>query len=293
MYIKMQNMDYKNIVTGVVQLIKKAEIELPDDVIKSLKQVQKLEEGIAKIQIDNILKNIEIAKKTNRPICQDTGLQTFFVKVGKDFPFTNILKDIIVEGVKIASKDIPLRPNSIDSINRLNIDDNNHENIPYITWDFTNGNSAEIIALPKGAGSENMSKLKMFNPSDGINSIKNFVIKEVIKAGGKPCPPTIVGVGIGGNADLALNLGKKAIIRPVGIRNLNKKIAEIEYDLIKKINKSGIGPMGLGGKTTVLDVHVEKHHTHPACLPVGLVIQCWANRRANMVIFEDGNWEVK
>jgi fumarate hydratase subunit alpha len=289
----MENMDHKNIVTGVVQLIKKAEIELPIDVIRSLKQVYKLEEGIAKIQIDNILKNIEIAKKTNRPLCQDTGFQTFFVKVGKDFPFINILKDILIEGVKIATYEIPLRPNSIDAINRKNNNDCKSEYIPHITWDFTKGNSAEIIALPKGAGSENMSRLKMFNPSDGIKSVKNFIIKEVIKAGGKPCPPTIVGVGIGGNADLVLNLGKKALIRPVGVRNFDIKIAEIENDLIKKINKSGIGPMGLGGKTTVLDVHIEKSHTHPACLPVGLVIQCWANRRAKMIISADGNWEVK
>jgi fumarate hydratase subunit alpha len=151
----------------------------------------------------------------------------------------------------------------------------------------------EIIAIPKGAGSENMSKLKMLNPSDGINGVKKFVIGEIIKAGGNPCPPTVIGIGIGGGADLALYLGKKALIRPVGVRHKDKKIASFEVELIKEINKSGIGPMGLGGKTTVLDVHIEKAHRHPASLPVGLIVQCWANRRAQMVIHENGRWEVK
>jgi fumarate hydratase subunit alpha len=127
----------------------------------------------------------------------------------------------------------------------------------------------------------------------GIEGVKNFIVDEIIKAGGNPCPPTIVGVGIGGGADLALKLGKKSLLRPVGIRSKDKKIAEIENELIKRINKSNIGPMGLGGKTTVLDVHIEMAHRHPASLPVGIVIQCWANRRAHMIIHKDGNWEMK
>jgi fumarate hydratase subunit alpha len=115
----------------------------------------------------------------------------------------------------------------------------------------------------------------------------------MIKAAGQPCPPTIVGIGIGGGADLSLKLGKKALLRPVGVRNKNKNIAKIEEELIKRINASGIGPMGLGGKTTVLDVHIEKAHRHPASLPVGLAVQCWANRRAKMIIHKNGSWEVK
>jgi len=286
-------MENENLVAGIVQLIRKAEVELPNDVVIALKNAYRVEKGIAKIQIGNILKNIEIAKKTNRPLCQDTGLQTFFVKIGQNSPYIGVLKNLIIEGVKTATKQIPLRPNTVDPFTQNKDANNIGDFIPDITWDFIKGSKVEIIAVPKGAGSENMSKLKMLKPSDGIKGIKKFVIDEIIKAGGNPCPPTVIGVGIGGGADLALYLGKKALIRPVGVRHKDKGIASFELDLIKQINKSGIGPMGLGGKTTVLDVHVEKAHRHPASLPVGLIVQCWANRRALMVIDEGGCWEVK
>lgn len=286
-------MNYNNLVGGIVQLIKKAETELPDDVINALKNSLKFEEGIAKLQIENILKNIEIAKKTKRPMCQDTGVQTFFVKIGKNFPLCNIIKDIITDGVKKATSEIPLRPNTIDPLTRVNYKDNVGEYIPAITWDFVEGECCEITAIPKGGGSENMSKLVMLKPGEGIDGIKDFVVKEMICAGGNPCPPTVVGIGIGGGADLAMKLGKKALLRPVGMNNPDKKIAKIERYIKDEINKSGIGPMGLGGKTTVLDVHIEKAPRHPASLPVGLVVQCWADRRANMIIKKDGSWEVK
>ncbi len=286
-------MNYNNLVGGIVQLIKKAETELPDDVINALKNSLKFEEGIAKLQIENILKNIEIAKKTKRPMCQDTGVQTFFVKIGRNFPLCNIIKDIITDGVKKATSEIPLRPNTIDPLTQVNYKDNVGEYIPAITWDFVEGECCEITAIPKGGGSENMSKLVMLKPGEGIDGIKDFVVKEMICAGGNPCPPTVVGIGIGGGADLAMKLGKKALLRPVGMNNPDKKIAKIERYIKDEINKSGIGPMGLGGKTTVLDVHIEKAPRHPASLPVGLVVQCWADRRANMIIKKDGSWEVK
>jgi fumarate hydratase subunit alpha len=133
----------------------------------------------------------------------------------------------------------------------------------------------------------------MLKPGVGIKGVKDFVVEEVVNAGGQPCPPTVVGVGIGGGADLSLKLGKKALLRPVGVRNKDKNIAKIEEELIRRINASGIGPMGLGGKTTVLDVHVEIAHRHPASLPVGIAVQCWADRRAKMVIHKDWSWEVE
>jgi fumarate hydratase subunit alpha len=226
-------------------------------------------------------------------MCQDTGIQTFFVKVGIDFPHIHKLKDIITNGVKKATKDIPLRPNTVDPFTGENHKDNTGDFIPYITWEFVEGSDVLITSLPKGGGSENMSKLGMLKPGVGIEGVKDFIVEEMIKAAGNPCPPTVVGVGIGGGADLALKLGKKALLRPLGIRHKDKKIAEIEIELIKRINDSGIGPMGLGGKTTVLDVHIEKAHRHPASLPVGIAVQCWADRRANMTIHKDGSWEVK
>jgi len=286
-------MNYKNIEEGIVQLIRKAETELPNDVIKALENSNKIEEGIAKTQIEAILKNIDLAKKTGRPMCQDTGIQTFFVKVGVDFPHINKLKDLITDAVKKATKEIPIRPNTVDPFTGENHKDNTGDHIPYITWDFAEGSDVHITALPKGGGSENMSKLGMLKPGVGMEGVKDFVVEEMIKAGGNPCPPTIVGVGIGGGADLAMKLGKIALLRPVGNRHKDKTIAAIEEELIKRINDSGIGPMGLGGKTTVLDVHIEKAHRHPASLPVGIAVQCWADRRANMVIHSDGSWEVE
>ena len=286
-------MNYNHLVGGIVTLIQKAVIDLPDDVVKSLKEASKREEGIAKIQLENILKNIEIAKKTSRPLCQDTGVQTFFVKVGKNYENTGYLKDIITEGVKQATMKIPLRPNTIDPFTRINHKDNVGDFIPAITWDFVEGDKVEITAIPKGGGSENMSKLVMLKPGEGIEGIKDFVVKEIINAGGNPCPPTVIGIGIGGGADLAMKLGKTALLRPVGINHSDKNIAKIERYIKDEVNKSGIGPMGLGGKTTVLDVHIEKAPRHPASLPVGLVVQCWADRRATMIIKKYGSWEVK
>jgi fumarate hydratase subunit alpha len=286
-------MDIKDIESGIVELIRKAETDLPKDVIDSLKKAYEIEEGVAKTQIQAILTNIDLAKKTKRPMCQDTGIQTFFVSVGINFPNINQLKEIIVNGVKRATKEIPLRPNTVDPFTGENHKDNTGDQIPYITWEFIEGNDVYITSLPKGGGSENMSKLGMLKPGVGIEGFKNFVVDEMIKAAGNPCPPTVVGVGIGGGADLSLKLGKKALLRPIGKRHKNKTIAKIEEELIKRINASGIGPMGLGGKTTVLDVHIEKAHRHPASLPVGIAVQCWADRRACMVIHSNGNWELE
>ena len=283
----------KSIEEGIITLIKKAETELPTDVINALKKACEIEEGIGKTQIETILKNVELAKNSGRPMCQDTGIQTFFINVGIEFPHINKLKNWITNGVIKATKEIPLRPNTVDPFLGTNHGDNTGDFIPYINWDFNQGNEVVITAFPKGGGSENMSKLGMLKPGVGIKGAKDFIVDEMIKAKGNPCPPTVVGVGIGGGADLSLKLGKKALLRPVGIRHKDKNIASIETELIKRINDSGIGPMGLGGKTTVLDVHVEKAYRHPASLPVGIVVQCWANRRANMIIHSDGTWEVK
>ena len=220
----MDNVDIKN---GIIQLIKKAETELPTDVINALKKAHGIEEGIAKTQIEAILKNIDLAKKSGRPMCQDTGIQTFFVAIGVDFKHINKLKDLILDAVKIATMDIPLRPNTVDPFSGENHKDNTGDNIPYITWDFVEGSDVYITALPKGGGSENMSKLGMLKPGVGIEGVKDFVVEEMIKAGGNPCPPTVVGVGIGGGADLAMKLGKKSLLRPVGNRHKDKTIAAI------------------------------------------------------------------
>jgi len=286
-------MNGTTIENGIIILIKKAETELPQDVSKALRHAYTIEEGIAKIQIETILKNIELAQKSGRPLCQDTGIQTFFVSIGVDSPFMKNIKQTLYDAVRKATIEIPLRPNTVEPFTGKNHGDNTGNYIPSITWDFTTGSDIRINALPKGGGSENMSRLGMLKPGVGIEGVKNFIINEVIKAGGSPCPPTVIGVGIGGGADIAMKLAKMALLRPVGGRHSDHAIAEIEKELINKINSSGIGPMGLGGKTTVLDVHIEKAHRHPASLPVGISVQCWADRRSSMVIHANGNWEVE
>jgi fumarate hydratase subunit alpha len=286
-------MDFQDIESGVVELIRKAETQLPNDVIEALENAYIIEKGVAKTQIQAILENIKLAKESKRPMCQDTGIQTFFVDIGIDFPEINKLKQIISNGVKKATKQIPLRPNTMDPFTQINHKDNTGLHVPYITWDFSVGSDVKITAFPKGGGSENMSKLGMLKPGVGLEGVKDFVVEQIINAAGQPCPPTVVGVGIGGGADLSLKLGKKALLRPVGKRSKDKEVAKMEEELIKRINESGIGPMGLGGKTTVLDVHIEKAHRHPASLPVGIAVQCWADRRAHMTIHADGSWEVR
>jgi len=286
-------MNQKDLETGLLQLILKAETEIPSDIIVALKRAFLVETGAAKIQLEGLLANVEMAKKKRCPMCQDTGILTFFVNIGTGFPAIGKLKQTIEHAVARATREIPLRPNTIDSITGKNHGDNLGSYLPQILWDFEPGDNVHIMILPKGSGSENTSALGMLSPNVGLEGIKHFVVDIVKRAGGRPCPPIIVGVGIGGSADLVMNLGKRALLRPVGARHAEKPIATLEEELLEMINKTGIGPMGLGGKVTALDVHVETAHRHPASFPVGVMIQCWADRRASMVVHKDRSWEVK
>lgn len=285
-------MDTTHIEEGIVQLIRKAETEIPSDVVAALKKATEIETGVAKIQLEAVLTNITMALEKQAPICQDTGILTFFVQIGTQYPGIGALKQIIEQAVIRATKEIPLRPNTVDPFSGTNHSDNLGSYLPHIIWDFIAGDSVLIVVLPKGSGSENVSALAMLSPSAGFDGIKQCVVDAVKKAGGRPCPPIVVGVGIGGSADLVMNLGKRALFRSVGSRHPEKRIATFEKELLEMINKTGIGPMGLGGKTTALDVHIEVAHRHPASLPVGVVIQCWADRRATMEIHKDGSWTV-
>lgn len=285
-------MDQKDFETGLVQLILKAETELPLDIIAALKKALHIETGPAKLQLEGILANVEMAKKKRCPMCQDTGILTFFVNIGTGFPAIGKIKQSIEHAVIRATREIPLRPNTIDPVTNKNHSDNLGSYLPHILWDFVRGDDVHIVILPKGSGSDNMSALGMLSPNVGTQGIKKFVMDTVKKAGGRPCPPIVVGVGIGGSADLVMNLGKRALLRPVGIHHSEKPIAQLEDELLETINKTGIGPMGLGGKVTALDVHIETAHRHPASFPVGVMIQCWADRRASMIVHKDESWEV-
>ncbi len=276
----------------IVDMIRRAVTQLPEDVIAALEKAYREEESeIGKIQLGNILKNVRLAGERTLPMCQDTGVQTFFVEVGADFPHIRELKGLITNAVRRATSEIPIRPNAVHPFTNKNSGDNTGMHLPYITWEIVDGDEVTITAFPKGGGSENASALGMLNPGVGVKGIKKFIVEHIVRMGGKPCPPTIVGVGIGGGADLSLKIGKRALLRPVGMRSEDEGAAALEEELIEALNATGIGPMGLGGKTTVLDVHVELAHRHPASLPVGIVVQCWADRRSKIVISPD--WKVR
>ena len=193
---------------------------------------------------------------------------------------------LLEEGIEKATKEIPIRPNIVDPITRENTNINVGDYIPPIDIELIDEDYLEITILPKGFGSENNNAMKMALPAEGIEGIKDFVVESVLKAKGKPCPPTVIGVGIGGTSDLCLKLGKKALLGEVGKRNPDPEIAKLELEILEEINKSGIGPMGLGGKTTTLDVKILKAHTHTAGLPVGVCVQCWADRHATTKIYD-------
>ena len=270
---------------AVYELYKKAAIVLGNDVKKALEDALKVEDNeLARLNIEAILKNIKLAEEKQIPMCQDTGLPVIFVKMG-NVEVEN-LRAGIEEGIEKATKEIPIRPNIVDPLTRENTNINVGDYIPPIDIELIDEDYLEITILPKGFGSENNNAMKMALPAEGIQGIKDFVVESVLKAKGKPCPPTVIGVGIGGTSDLCLKLGKKALLGEVGKRNPDPEIAKLELEILEEINKSGIGPMGLGGKTTTLDVKILKAHTQTAGLPVGVCVQCWADRHATTKIYD-------
>ncbi|MVT14643.1 MAG: fumarate hydratase [Euryarchaeota archaeon] len=278
---------------SILEAIRLAETTIPEDVYKHLKMAYSMEENeISKSQLQSILDNVEYAREKQLPICQDTGTQTFFVDVGFDFPFKKELVNSIVNAVSKATQNYYIRPNAVDPFSGKNPGNNVGRFIPYINWFLRDGDDATINVLPKGGGSENASALAMLKPGEGIKGIKKFVIDQLVRAGANPCPPTIIGLGIGGGSDLSLIIAKRALLRPLGQRHEEKRIADLELELLDLANKTGVGTMGWGGKVSVLDVHIEYAYRHPASLPVGMVIQCWADRRSKVHIDSKGNVEV-
>ncbi|MEA3255576.1 MAG: fumarate hydratase [Candidatus Altiarchaeota archaeon] len=274
----------------VVELLRKAEVSLPGDVEKALKRAYRAEkEEIARMQLKTILDNVRYARMNNIPMCQDTGVPVFYLRLGGGLEIDlNLIEESIRRGVKKATSRIPLRPNIVHPLTRENSGDNTGAGIPVIDIEFLGDKDyLELTVFPKGAGSENMSAFRMLNPSEGVEGVKGFVLDTVASAGGNPCPPTIVGVGIGGSAEGAMKLAKKALLRGINPHE-DEGIAGLEGELLKEINKLGIGPMGLGGKTTSLAVNIEYAYCHTASLPVAVNLQCWANRKASARIHVDG-----
>ncbi|MDD5778214.1 MAG: fumarate hydratase [Candidatus Thermoplasmatota archaeon] len=273
---------------AVAELMRRAVTTIPGDVLVALRQAVAREEEPARNQLQAMLDNAQAAAHTGAPLCQDTGTPTFFVTTGAEFPWLSLIRPAIREGVRRATAAVPLRPNAVDPLSGVNSGDNVGRHVPVIYWEVVEGDRCRITALPKGGGSENMSTLAMLRPSEGLPGAQRFIVDWMARAGGKPCPPTVVGVGLGGGADLALHLAKRSLLRPVGERSPLPEVARMEEALVEAINATGIGPMGLGGRTTVLDVHVDIAHRHPASLPVAIVVQCWAHRRADVTISPRG-----
>jgi len=277
--------------TVAVKLLQLAVTKLPSDTKKLLQKAYENETPVGKSQLKAILDNIELAEKTAAPMCQDTGIIIFYIKAGSELSGLDKIESALRKATIRATKEIPLRPNAVDPFTHENMGNNTGRFVPFINWEIVPGNELEITVLPKGGGSENVSALGMLTPSDGVVGLKKFVVDTVINAGAKPCPPTILGVAVGGGADIAIKLAKKALLRPINEPNSDPKLAKIEQELLQAVNSTGIGPMGLGGKTTVLGVKLDYAHRHPASYPVAVVVQCWAARKATAKIYPNGKVE--
>lgn len=286
-------MDLEDLIEKVsFNLLRLAVTELPADVKAALKDAYNRERSaIGRIQLKAILDNIKLAEEKGIPLCQDTGLISFYLKAGSQFKNLDKIEEILRRVVMRATAEIPLRPNALDPFTQENTNNNVGRNVPYIHWSIINGNFLEVTVFPKGGGSENMCTLRMLKPADGLNGLKKFVVESVVKAGGMPCPPTIIGVGIGGGADIAMDLAKIALLRPLDKQHPNPAVVRLEEELIDAVNRTGIGPMGLGGDSTALSLNIEYAHRHPASYPVAIAFQCWAARRATARIYDDGSVE--
>lgn len=269
-------------------ILKQAVIYLPDDVKEALKIAYKEETSeTGKTQLKAILDNIELAEKYKAPVCQDTGTIIFYIKAGANAKDLDKVEAALVNATKRATKEIPLRPNAVDPFTQKNSGDNTGRYIPHVNWEIVPGEAVEMTVLTKGGGSENVCTGGMIVPGEGIKGLKKFVIDAVIKAGAQPCPPNILGIAMGGGADISMKLAKKALLRPLTEHNPNPEIAKLEKEIFEAANMTGIGPMGLGGKTTVLGVHIDYAYRHPASFPAAVAFNCWAARRATARINSD------
>lgn len=281
----MKQIHVEAITKTVKDLCIEAAYDLPEDVENLLREaVEKEESQFGRYSLEKIVKNVELARRENAPMCQDTGMTVVFAEIGQDVHIVGgLLTDAINEGVRQGYTEGYLRKSVVEDpvLNRKNTGDNT----PAVIYtEIVEGDSLRIQVLPKGAGSENMGALKMLKPAEGLEGVKNFIIQAVTQAGGNPCPPVIVGVGIGGTMDKSTLLAKKALSRHAGEPHPNPQYAELEKELLEKINQLGIGPQGFGGKVTALAVHIETYPTHIATMPVAVCLNCHAARHKEAVL---------
>jgi len=280
----MKEIKVEDVIKSVKTLCMDANYNLGEDILNALNEAEKKEESpLGKEIIKELKENAKIAREEKLPICQDTGVAVFFIDIGDEVIIKggNIV-EAINEGVRQGYREGYLRKSILsDPLKRINTNDNTPA---VIHFNVVPGDKLKIIIAPKGGGSENMSGIKMLAPSEGVEGIKKFVIDRVREAGSNPCPPIIVGIGIGGTFEKAAIISKKALLRPLGSSNPDPFYADLEKELLGKINNLGIGPQGLGGRITALGVHIETYPCHIASLPVAINIQCHASRHKEIIL---------
>jgi fumarate hydratase subunit alpha len=279
----MREVQASEITRAVGDLFIDANCNLGEDVLAAFdRAIERDESPVAKEVLRELKENARIARDEQSPICQDTGLAVLFVEIGQDVHVVGgDLKAAINEGVKKGYGEGYLRKSACHPFTRANTKDNTPA---VIHFDIVPGDKVRIVAVPKGGGAENMSRVDMLSPSAGLEGIKDFVVKRIEASGSNPCPPTVVGVGIGGTFERSALLAKKALVRKIGERNTDPELAKVEVEVLARINKLGIGPMGYGGNTTSLDVFFEVEPCHIASLPVAVNVQCHAARHKEAVL---------
>jgi len=270
-------------------MAKTAATRMPVDVYEALKRARDAEDNpVARAQFDAILKDIEIACSTSRPICQDTGTPYLYIEIGDEFPLRSQVLEAAAEGIRRATRKGYLRPNAVDPVYARNSGDNTGRYVPWVHVDMVPGNKLHVHLMMKGGGSEAPTTLVMSTPLKGWDSLKRTIVETVAEAGPLPCPPLIVGVAVAAGGDMAVSLAKRALLRPIGVRHEDPRIARLEEEILEALNKLGVGPHGFGGKTSVLDVKFDYAHRHPATFAVGVVTSCWATRRVEAEVTADG-----
>ncbi len=273
----MKTIRVSDITDAVRRLCMEACTILGDDVVHVLKHLHEAEESpIGRDILERIIENAQIAASEKIPLCQDTGMAVVFLEIGQDVHFEGgLLADAVHEGVRQGYDEGHLRKSVLDPISRINTGDNTPA---VIHTEIVPGDKLKITLAPKGFGSENMSRVMMFPPAAGMAGVKDFIVQRVEESGGNPCPPIVVGVGLGGTFEKAAFLAKKALLRPLGTTNPDPQLDDLEKELLERINRLGIGPLGLGGRTTALAVHVNTYPTHIASIPCAVNIQCHSCR---------------
>ncbi len=277
----MREIPSRKIVEAIARGLELAVRELPQEVEKALRDAREKEDYLlARASLEILLENARLARENGLPLCQDTGIPVVFIRMGEEVRVRGLYA-AVEEGLREGARRGYLRASVCEALSRKNT----RTNTPgIIHLELTPGKDLEIFLLPKGCGSENMSRLSMLPPAAGLEGVKRFVVETVLQAGANPCPPVTVGIGLGGDFEYAAYLAKRALLRPLGNPHPREEVARLEGEILEEINCLGIGPLGLGGRTTALAVHLETHPSHIASLPVAVNLQCHAHRMIRMVL---------